>query len=104
VLHTLAPYLAGAHDDGFVQLSIADGSADLYRLGSNSLMVNHISGESIWQLLVTVAAAGGYSIMPVGCPVCIVHENMRAELPDEFYNEAVVVASGQDLRDVVLRA
>jgi hypothetical protein len=90
------------HDDGSVQLSTADSSADLYGLGSNSLMVNHISGESMWQVLVTVAAAGGYTFVPVGCSVCILHENMRAELPDEFYNEAVVVTSGRDLRDVVL--
>jgi hypothetical protein len=104
VLHVLAPFVTGVPDDGFVKFSTADGGADLYGLGSDSLMVNHASGESIWQVLVDVAEAVGYTIMPVGSPVCIVHENMRAELPEEFRVEAVVVTSGKDVRDVVRAA
>lgn len=50
-----------------------------------------------------VAEAAGYVIMPVGCPVCIVSEDMRAGLPEEFRAAAVVVESGRDILSVLHR-
>jgi hypothetical protein len=51
-------------------VSTPDGDAEVYRLGGDGLMITHASGEFIWQVMVDVAVAGGYVIMPVGCAPC----------------------------------
>jgi hypothetical protein len=70
-------------------------------LGGASLMINHASGELIWQVMVDVARAAGFVIMPVGCPVCVAREEMIEDLPGELQDGAVVVRSGVELLKAV---
>lgn len=100
----LEPYLDGSPADGFARLITADGEAGVFGIGTTGLMINHTSGESIWQLLVDVAAAGDYAIMPVGSPVCLVREDMKDHLPEALRADAVLVRSGADMMKVVVSA
>lgn len=54
--------------------------------------------------MVDVAKAAGWVIMPVGCPVCVMREDMIGELPAELQDDAVVIRSGAELLDVVARS
>jgi hypothetical protein len=97
----LEPYLTPADDDrGQIRVRTSDGEADLYGLGEG-LMVNHASGQVIWQLLVDVSAASDYAIMPIGRPVCVTRKELIAQLPQELRGCAVVVGSGDDLLNVL---
>lgn len=98
----LEPYLDGDPAGGFVHLATPDGAADVFGIGSSGLMINRASGEFIWQLLVDVATAGDYAIMPVGRPVCVVREDMKDDLPEEMRADAVVVRSGTDVMNLVV--
>jgi hypothetical protein len=100
-VRVLAPYFTEAPDDGFVCVQLADGQADVYGVGRSSLMVNHAAGGQIWGLIVTVATAAGWVIMPVGCPVCVVADEQAADLPDELRTDVVVVRSGTELLQVI---
>ena len=101
---TLEPHLDGSPADGFARLITPDGDADVFGIGTTGLMINHASGESVWQIVVDVAAAGDYAIMPVGTPVCIVREDMKDDLPEALRIDAVVVSSGADVMKVVTDA
>ncbi len=100
----LGPYFAGAPDGGYAKVRTADGEADVYGVGSASLMINHAGGEVIWQVMVDVAMAADWVIMPVGCPVCVMREDMISELPAELQDGAVVIRSGAELLDVIARS
>ena len=100
-LRVLEPYLAGPADGGYAKARTADGAADVYGLGSDCLMINHASGTLIWQVMVDVARAAGYVILPVGVPACVVREEMIGDLPGELRDGAVVVRSGAELQDAV---
>jgi hypothetical protein len=100
----LEPYLAAdGDDDGRVRVRTGDGTADVYGLG-DGLMVNHATGQLIWQILVDVSAASDYAIMPIGRPVCVTREEMIAQLPHELRGGAIVVGSGADLLSVIANA
>jgi hypothetical protein len=103
-VRVLERYLAGVPAGGFAHASTPDGGADVYGLGGDGLMINHASGESIWQVLVDVAVAGDYVIMPTGCPVCIVRPEMSSDLPEALRADAVVVRSGADVLSVLANA
>jgi hypothetical protein len=98
----LEPYLDGNPAGGFARLATPDGDADVFGIGSSGLMINRASGEFIWQLLIDVAVAGDYAIMPVGRPVCLVREDMKDDLPEEMRADAVVVRSGTDVMKLVI--
>jgi hypothetical protein len=102
----VTPFLAGAASDGVGWIVTADGEADIYGLGNNDqgLMINHATGRQIWQLIVDVARAAGYAVLPVGCPVCVVDEVMIGHLPDELRPDAVLVHDGGDLERAVVNA
>lgn len=100
----LEPYLDGSPSDGSAHVVTPDGAADVFGIGSTGLMISDASGEFIWQLLVDVAAAGHYAIMPVGCPVCLVREDMKDDLPEALRGDAVVVGSGTELMKAVISA
>jgi len=101
----LDPYLAAPPDgNGYAKVRTDDGEADVYGVGSDSLMINHASGTLIWQVVVDVAEAGGYVILPIGVPACLVREEMTGDLPGELRDGAVVVRSGAELLDAVARA
>jgi hypothetical protein len=67
-------------------------------------MFNHASGQVIWQVMVNVAKAADWIIMPVGCPVCVMREDMISHLPAELRDNAVVVRSGTEVLDVMDQA
>ena len=95
----------GAANSGLVRATPRQLSgADVYGLGSGGLLVNHAAGDSIWQILLDVSVAGNFAIMLVGCPVCIVAEDMRDELPEDLRPEAVLVRTGTDILQLVTNA
>jgi hypothetical protein len=98
---TLTPFLTAAPDNGYALVRTADGEADVYGLDGDSLMINHASGRQIWQLMVDLARAGGYVIMPIGCPTCVLDPAHVTELPVQLQDTVVVIATGEDLRRVV---
>ena len=100
----LETYLAKVPDEGYALVRTADGEADVYGVGSDSLMFNHAGGVLIWQVMVDVAKAADWVIMPVGCPVCVVRAEMIRELPAGLKDDAVVINSGADLREVIARS
>lgn len=70
----LQPYIARDDpDQPFAHVRYGDGEADVY-LSDGDGMVNHISGEKPWELLVRGARAADWVILPVGCPTCITNE------------------------------
>lgn len=97
----LDPYVVAEQpENDFLQLQYSDvDRADVY-LDERSMMVNHVSGEFTWDLLVEGAIAAGWVIMPIGCPTCITDEAQRAHLPPGLAGEAVVVRDGDDLIEV----
>lgn len=85
----------------FASLKTADGEADCYGLGSDSLTINHASGRIIWDIVVNVAKEANLAIMPAGCAVCIVDQSARNHLPPELQDDVIYVRSGADLLDVI---
>lgn len=102
----VTPLLAGPVSAGSGRIVTADGEADIYGLGDSEqgLMINHASGLQIWQLIVDVARAARYAVLPVGCPVCVVDEVMIGHLPDELRRDAVLIHDGGDLKRAVVNA
>lgn len=98
----LAPHLS-AHEANWAQVTTDDGGADVYGIDrpDASLMFNHISGTSVWQLIYDVAERAGCAVMPVGCPTCLPVSVAADDLPGELADNIVVVASGHDLRRAV---
>ncbi|MCZ3388261.1 MAG: hypothetical protein LH645_03880 [Actinomycetia bacterium] len=64
-------------------------------------MINHASGRAVWDVMFEVAVAGGYAVLPIGCPTCIRRAEQREHLPVELRADAVIVQSGEDLLRVV---
>jgi len=100
----LEPYLAGDPEEGYALVRTADGEADAYGVGGDHLLFNHAGGEMIWQVMVDVAKAADWVIMPVGCPVCVMRKEMISELPPEMQDNAVVITSGAELQDAIARS
>lgn len=94
----LRPYIVETQQ-GFCELRFDDGDAALYGLEdlASGFMVNHVSGQQAWDVLVTVARGADLAIMPVGCPVAVPTEALIGDLPEELQKEAVIVTSGADL-------
>lgn len=80
----------------------ADGSAAVYGAGDaplDGLMFNHIEGDLAWDVIFDAAVAGGWAIMPIGGPVCIVTEEQADSVPEEFKADGLVlVRTGTELR------
>jgi hypothetical protein len=100
-LRVLRPLLAGPPDGGFGLVRTDDGDAEVYGLNTDSLMFTHASGRLIWPVMVDVAQAADYVIMPVGCPVCVTAADHVDELPEALRDTAVVVDTGDDVIRVV---
>jgi hypothetical protein len=96
VLGVLGPYLlpsAAAPRE----LAYLGGTAEVYGLDDDSMMINHIAGDRIWDLLLEAARAGRWAIMPVGCPVFVFDEEMMNDLPEVLRPSAQVVHSGAEM-------
>jgi hypothetical protein len=88
---------------GFVRIRTRDGGANLhgYDYPSTGLMLNHISGREVWQVLADVARSAGLVVMPVGASVCVPSGTMIFDLPIELRQDVAVIGSGADLLAVV---
>lgn len=93
----LAPSMAQPAVNGFATLTTGDGGADCYGIDSGSLMVNHCTGEQIWDLLVAVAGAAGLTIIAHGLPTFVTDQALIADLPPALRDEVAVLTSGADL-------
>jgi hypothetical protein len=103
-LEVIQAHLPHPPQNGFARIRTADGEADVYGLDSDGLMITHASGDEIWELIVKIARAARWIIMPVGCPACAVDPPMIGDLPDGLRESAVLVTSGADLRAAILSA
>lgn len=52
-------------------------------------------------MVVEAARVGGLTIMPTGCPVCIVDPSVRSGLPTELQRDVREIRSGADLLAVI---
>lgn len=86
----------------FALIEYGDGSADVY-LDGDDMMVNHVSGDSPWDLLVEGARAADWVIMPAGCSTCITVEAQRAHLPEGLDEDVTLVRSGAELLSAIRR-
>jgi hypothetical protein len=97
----LQPFITREEPDRrFAHVEFGDGTADVYFDG-DGMLVNHVSGDRPWDLLVEGARAAGCVILPVGCPTCITDDVQRAHLPEGLSDEVVLVMSGGDLLRVI---
>lgn len=96
VVGVLSPYLWPS-PDAPSRIVHPEGTADVYGLTEDSMMVNHVEGAGLWSLLVEAARAGRWAIMPIGCPVCVFDEAMLADLPDELRSDAAIVESAAEV-------
>jgi hypothetical protein len=103
-LRVLEPLLVSPPGDGYGLVRTTDGEAEVYGLGTDSLMFTHASGRQVWQVMVDVAHAAGYAIMPVGCPTCVTRVEHVADLPEEVRSSVVVIQNGDDLLATVTDA
>jgi hypothetical protein len=96
----LAPYLVNSDSRFEYALIRTPGGdeADVYGVGGTGLMVNHSTGGEIYDVLYAVAAAGGWAVIPVGCPTCVTSPDLLDHLPDALRDAAIVVASGNEIR------
>jgi hypothetical protein len=89
----------------WARVTTADGGAEAYGLDdvSTGLMFTHLSGREIWDVVFDVARAGGFVVMPVGCPVGVLDEGDIEDLPASLVEDAgaVVVTTGADLLQLV---
>lgn len=96
VREVLRPYLRRTSDEP-EQLEIGpDSRADIY-LSEDSLMVSHIEGAAVFDLLLEAARAGRWTIMPIGVPPAVTDVDLLAHLPDGLSDGAVIVETGADL-------
>ncbi|MBF4163972.1 hypothetical protein [Nocardioides acrostichi] len=97
----LAPHIVREDPEhSFARVEYGDGEADVY-LGPDGMKADHVTGTAPWDLLVQGARAADWVVMPVGCPACLTDEGQRAHMPEGLDDEAVLIASGQDLLAVI---
>ena len=102
-VHAAIDPLVVAQGEGWVRIVTADGEADVYGMDDTAggLMVNHISGVAVWEVVFQVAASARFAVLPVGCSTCVPAAAMVADLPPELADGANVVTSGADILAVV---
>ena len=96
VVRALAPYLHPSPDSP-ERIVHPEGTADVYGLDGDSMMVNHIEGAAVWDLLLDAARAGRWAIMSIGCPVFVTDEAMLGDLPQDLRSDAVIADSGAEV-------
>jgi hypothetical protein len=91
-----------------IELTTADGSADVYGLEDDpvdGLMFSKVAGEAVWDVIYAVAVAGDWVVMPVGCPVCVISDEQIALLPEGLGDPAPTrVSSGAGILDAIRSA
>jgi hypothetical protein len=93
------------YEDSTSSIVTADGSADVFGLDEHpllGLMFNGVDGRAAWDVIYETAVVGGWVVLPVGCPVCVVSQEQIATIPDELRaSGAELVHSGADILRVV---
>ncbi|MCP3882990.1 MAG: hypothetical protein GY701_32020 [Sulfitobacter sp.] len=99
----LAAHVSKTGSHGFARLKTDDGSADLYGYDNlaSGFMVNYVSGDLTWDLIVRAARASDLVILPVGCPACVTSEASYGHLPTDLSENAVLVSDGAGLRSLI---
>jgi len=102
-LNAIIRSFAPASGRAFSRFETADGGADVYGEDdlANGMMINHAQGTLIWDVIVRIAQAGRFAIMPVGCPTCLTDPALAATLPSEIASDTRVVSTGRDLLAVI---
>jgi len=100
----LAPHVAREDPEhGYLEVRHGDGGADVY-LDESHMLVNHVHGDPVWDLLVDGARAAGWVVLVPGRPACLTDAAQREHLPEGYPDdEVVVVGSGADLVRVIQR-
>ncbi|MEO1058110.1 MAG: hypothetical protein AAFY28_14460 [Actinomycetota bacterium] len=92
----------------WARVTTGDGDAEVYGMDDldSGLMFTNLSGRAVWDVVFETARAGGFVVMPVGCPVGVPDERHLEHLPTSLVDRAgvVVVSSGTDLLAVVQSA
>lgn len=102
IVETLESFAVGNLTKGDVSIATEDGGADVYGLGSSDgIMVNHASGDQIWEAMVRIADKACLAILPAGCPACVTRSGLLDDLPSEPRSDARVVTSGEQLVAVI---
>src|SRR5689334_1317634 len=99
LIEILGPYIEGTPTSGCVGIRTQDGGADCHGVDhpDDGIMLNHLTGTAIWDLLFDIAFKCSFAIMPVGCPTCVGAEGILRELPPELQPDARVVSSGKEI-------
>lgn len=98
VMSVLRPLLAREEPEHrYRAIVTADGGADVYGDPASGLMFNHASGVQVWDVIVDVAIAAGWVVLPVGCGTCVVNDAQRNDLPQSVPEPIVTVHSGAEL-------
>ena len=104
VRKVLDPFIVESGDT-WANVATVDGNAEAYGLDdvSTGLMFTHLSGREIWDVVFDVARAGGFVVMPMGCPVGVLNEADIEHLPTSLVEDAgvVIVTAGADLLQLV---
>jgi hypothetical protein len=104
VRKVLDPFIVESGDT-WANVATADGNAEAYGLDdlSTGLMFTHLNGHEIWNVVFDVARAGGFVVMPMGCPVGVLNEADIEHLPTSLVEDegVVVVMTGADLLQLV---
>lgn len=84
-------------EHGYLALRHGDGGADVY-LESSHMLVNHMVGDAVWDLLVEGARAAGWVVLVPGRPALLTDESQREHLPEGYpEDEVVLVRTGADV-------
>ena len=92
-LAVLAPFMPEGLDRfGRGRVVTADGGAEVFGLSdrstSGAAVFGDLRGEEVWQLLVEVTAATGWTILPVGHAPVLVPGQRVDDLPPSLRDEA----------------
>lgn len=98
--------LATDREESFLRIVTDDGDAEVYGVDdpSTGLMITHAAGRTVWDVIYLLAKRAGYTVLPVGCPMCITDEEQRSDLPESIPQPVIVISSGADLLDAVENA
>jgi len=100
VRKVLDPFIVESGDT-WANVATADGSAEAYGIDdlNTGLMFTHLNGREIWNVVFDAAHAGGFVVMPTGCPVGVLNEVTIEHLPTSLAEDAgvAVVTTGADL-------
>lgn len=97
----LAPHLVKAAHGW--NLRVGNSTAEIYGVEdlTSGFMLTHVAGAEIHDLLVRVAAACDLVILAPGVPAALTRRDQRAHVPAELRHNAVLVASGAELVDLI---